>query len=144
MSAQNGVFTSGHWNFKLWRLATRCGRARAAPLGAAPAYPEPIRSAQHEERALDLASRHRDKAAPLLEMRPPQVASSTNDEGGMTKERQNPDGEKKCPVAPFLIQAFDQVFALSSFEHSDFLRHSLFVLRHFVGHTRASGVPCSK
>jgi hypothetical protein len=33
-------------------------------------------------------------------MRTPQVAGSTNDEGGMTKERQNPSDEKKCPVAP--------------------------------------------
>jgi hypothetical protein len=56
-------------------------------LGTAPAYSESIRSAQREERALDLASRHRDKAARLLEMRTPQVASSTNDEGGMTKEK---------------------------------------------------------
>jgi hypothetical protein len=46
-------------------------------LGTAPAYLEPIRSAQREE-----------------------VASSTNDEGGMTKERQNPSDEKRCPVAP--------------------------------------------
>jgi hypothetical protein len=49
-------------------------------------------------------------------MRTPQVASSTNDEGGMTKERQNPNDEKKCPVAP------------SSSKHSDFLRPSSFVI----------------
>jgi hypothetical protein len=54
-------------------------------MGTAPAYSEPIRSAQREEGALDLASRHWDKAARLSEMRPPQVASSTNDEGGRTK-----------------------------------------------------------
>jgi len=69
-------------------------------LGTAPAYSESICPAQREERALDLASRHRDKAARMLEMRTPQVASSPNDERGMTKERQNPSDENKCPVAP--------------------------------------------
>jgi hypothetical protein len=108
-------------------------------LGTAPAYSESICSAQREERALDLASRHRDKAARMLEMRTPQVASSPNDEGGMTKERQNPN-EKKRPVAPSSSKhsANHSLFSHLSIRTSFVLRCSRFVI--FVGQTHSPGV----
>lgn len=92
MSAQDGVhiggtrsLISGGSRRKLYATSGMVIGLGYFLLGTAPAYSESICSAQREARALDLASRHRYKAARLLEMRTPQVASSTNDEGGMTK-----------------------------------------------------------